>query len=52
MNMILQRTIHTTISRYKLNLPFSERRLLLFLGDATIGLLATGAAVWLNSLFS
>lgn len=51
MTMRLQHTINTIIARYRLNLPFSERRLLLFLGDIAIGLCATGFGVWLSSLF-
>lgn len=50
MNMVIRRSIHGTVSRYKLNLPFSERRLLLFLGDVLMGLSATGVALWLSSI--
>lgn len=46
----IQRTITTTVARYKLNLPFSERRLLLFVGDLAAGALAVGAALWVNGL--
>jgi hypothetical protein len=50
LNTPIQRTIHVTITRYKLNLPFSERRLLLFLGDIAMGSAAVVAAFWVNSL--
>jgi hypothetical protein len=50
MNTPIQRTIHITITRYKLNLPFSERRLLLFLGDLAMGGAAVAAAFWVNAM--
>jgi hypothetical protein len=51
-NITLERTTQSTVSRYKLNLPFSERRLLLFLGDIAMIIAATGAAFWLNALIA
>ncbi len=50
-HIALQRTFHITISHYKLNLPFSERRLLLVLGDVSMCAAATGVAFWMNALF-
>jgi hypothetical protein len=47
----IQRTIHSTITRCKLNLPFSERRLVLFVGDITMGAAATAIAFWINAMF-
>ncbi len=51
-NITLERATRSTVARYKLNLPFSERRLLLFLGDITMIMAATGVALWLNALIA